>query len=158
MILSPFRAVQSVRTPEASKVNDDLGENPYLVAQYLSIQRASRRASTCSSQNFPLRSGRSRRRGTAWIGEEERTIESVQGIFTTMGGEITSKIVFICSDIWEPYLEDRRRRSTRARVNSRFMLSPDRKRCAQNRVNCDGWAGGSFSSGLAGRGSESATV
>jgi hypothetical protein len=30
-----------------------------------------------------------------WIGKE-RTIESVQGFFTTMGEEITSKIVFMC--------------------------------------------------------------
>ena len=39
-----------------------------------------------------------------WIGKE-RTIESFQGLFTTMGEEITSKIVFICSDMWEPYLK-----------------------------------------------------
>jgi transposase len=39
-----------------------------------------------------------------WIGKE-RTIESFQGFFTTMGEEITSKIVFICSDMWEPYLK-----------------------------------------------------
>ncbi len=39
-----------------------------------------------------------------WIGKEG-TIESFQGFFTTMGEEITSKIVFICSDMWEPYLK-----------------------------------------------------
>jgi len=39
-----------------------------------------------------------------WIGKE-RMIESFQGFFTTMGEEITSKIVFICSDMWEPYLK-----------------------------------------------------
>ncbi len=39
-----------------------------------------------------------------WIGKE-RTIESFQGFFTTMGDEITSKIVFICSDMGEPYLK-----------------------------------------------------
>jgi transposase len=39
-----------------------------------------------------------------WIGKE-RTIESFQGFFTTIGEEITSKIVFICSDMWEPYLK-----------------------------------------------------
>ena len=39
-----------------------------------------------------------------WVGKE-RTIESFQGFFTTMGEEITSKIVFICSDMWEPYLK-----------------------------------------------------
>jgi transposase len=39
-----------------------------------------------------------------WVGKE-RTIESFQGFFTAMGEEITSKIVFICSDMWEPYLK-----------------------------------------------------
>ena len=39
-----------------------------------------------------------------WVGKE-RTIESFQGFFTTIGEEITSKIVFICSDMWEPYLK-----------------------------------------------------
>jgi transposase len=33
-----------------------------------------------------------------WVGKE-RTIESFQGFFTTIGEEITSKIVFICSDM-----------------------------------------------------------
>jgi transposase len=36
---------------------------------------------------------------------KERTIESFQGFFTTIGEEITLKIVFICSDMWEPYLK-----------------------------------------------------
>jgi transposase len=39
-----------------------------------------------------------------WIGKE-RTIESFQGFFTVIGEEITSKIVFVCSDMWEPYLK-----------------------------------------------------
>ena len=39
-----------------------------------------------------------------WVGKE-RTIESFHGFFTTIGEEITSKIVFIGSDMWEPYLE-----------------------------------------------------
>jgi transposase len=39
-----------------------------------------------------------------WVGRE-RTIESFQGFFTTMGDDIISKIVFICSDMWEPYLK-----------------------------------------------------
>jgi transposase len=39
-----------------------------------------------------------------WVGKE-RTIESFQGFFTTIGEEIASKIVFICSDMWEPYLK-----------------------------------------------------
>jgi transposase len=39
-----------------------------------------------------------------WVGKE-RTIESFQGFFTIIGEEITSKIVFICSDMWEPNLK-----------------------------------------------------
>jgi transposase len=39
-----------------------------------------------------------------WVGKES-TIESFQKFFTTIGEEIASKIVFICSDIWEPYLK-----------------------------------------------------
>jgi transposase len=39
-----------------------------------------------------------------WVGKE-RTIESFQGFFTAMGQEVISKIVFICSDMWEPYLK-----------------------------------------------------
>ena len=38
-----------------------------------------------------------------WVGRE-RTIESFQGFFTAMGDDIVSKICFICSDMWEPYL------------------------------------------------------
>src|SRR6202049_5158149 len=39
-----------------------------------------------------------------WVGKE-RTIESFQGFFTTIGDEMASKIVFVCSDMWEPYLK-----------------------------------------------------
>ena len=39
-----------------------------------------------------------------WVGKE-RTIESFQGFFTAIGDEIASKIVFVCSDMWEPYLK-----------------------------------------------------
>ncbi len=39
-----------------------------------------------------------------WVGRE-RTIESFRGFFTTIGDEVASKIVFICSDMWEPYLK-----------------------------------------------------
>jgi len=39
------------------------------------------------------------------LGGKERTIESFQGFFATMGEEVISKIVFICSDMWEPYLK-----------------------------------------------------
>lgn len=39
-----------------------------------------------------------------WIGKE-RTIESFQGFFTAMGKEVVSKLCFVCSDMWEPYLK-----------------------------------------------------
>jgi transposase len=39
-----------------------------------------------------------------WVGKE-RTLESFRGFFTVIGEEIASKIVFVCSDMWEPYLK-----------------------------------------------------
>jgi transposase len=39
-----------------------------------------------------------------WVGKE-RTVQSFQGFFTTIGDEIASQIAFICSDMWEPYLK-----------------------------------------------------
>jgi transposase len=36
---------------------------------------------------------------------KERTIESFQGFFTAMGQAVISKICFVCSDMWEPYLK-----------------------------------------------------
>src|SRR5258708_11179745 len=39
-----------------------------------------------------------------WVGRE-RTIESFQGIFNVIGDELAAKIVFVCSDMWEPYLK-----------------------------------------------------
>lgn len=41
-----------------------------------------------------------------WVGKE-RSIESFQGFFAMIGDEIASKIVFVCSDMWEPYLFER---------------------------------------------------
>jgi transposase len=39
-----------------------------------------------------------------WVGRE-RTIESFQGFFKVIGDELASRIVFVCSDMWEPYLK-----------------------------------------------------
>jgi transposase len=36
---------------------------------------------------------------------KERTIQSFQGFFTALGAEVISKIAFVCSDMWEPYLK-----------------------------------------------------
>ena len=39
-----------------------------------------------------------------WVGKE-RTIESFRGFFTVIGAGVASKIAFVCSDMWEPYLK-----------------------------------------------------
>ena len=39
-----------------------------------------------------------------WVGKE-RTIESFQSFFTLIGDELASKILFVCSDMWQPYLK-----------------------------------------------------
>jgi transposase len=57
-----------------------------------------------------------------WIGRE-RTIESFQGFFTVIGDEIASKIVFVCSDMWEPYLKVIRERCSEAlHILDRFHI------------------------------------
>jgi transposase len=38
-----------------------------------------------------------------WVGKE-RTIESFRGFFTLIGDDLASKILFVCSDMWQPYL------------------------------------------------------
>lgn len=42
--------------------------------------------------------------GLLWVGRQ-RTIESFCGFFTVVGDEVASRIVFVCSDMWEPYLK-----------------------------------------------------
>jgi transposase len=39
-----------------------------------------------------------------WVGRE-RTVQSFRGFFTIIGYKLASKIVFVCSDMWEPYLK-----------------------------------------------------
>jgi transposase len=57
-----------------------------------------------------------------WVGKE-RTVESFQGFFNTIGEEITSKIVFICSDMWEPYLKVIREKCSEAlHILDRFHI------------------------------------
>src|SRR4030095_11964945 len=48
-----------------------------------------------------------------WVGRE-RTIESFRGFFKVIGDELASKIVFVCSDMWEPYLKVIRERFSEA--------------------------------------------
>ena len=57
-----------------------------------------------------------------WIGRE-RTIESFQGFFTYIGDELASKIVFVCSDMWQPYLKVIRERCSQAlHILDRFHM------------------------------------
>ena len=57
-----------------------------------------------------------------WVGRE-RTIESFQGFFTTIGDEVASKIAFVCSDMWEPYLKVIREKCSEAlHILDRFHI------------------------------------
>ena len=57
-----------------------------------------------------------------WVGKE-RTIESFQGFFKVIGDEIASKIVFVCSDMWEPYLKVIREKCSEAlHILDRFHI------------------------------------
>jgi transposase len=53
-----------------------------------------------------------------WVGRE-RTIESFRGFFTVIGDEVASTIVFVCSDMGEPYLRDLTRRAPYPRLARR---------------------------------------
>src|ERR1700678_3832579 len=53
----------------------------------------------------------------------ERTIESFQGFFTCIGDELASKIVFVCSDMWQPYLKVIREKCSQAlHILDRFHI------------------------------------
>lgn len=57
-----------------------------------------------------------------WIGKE-RTIKSFQGFFKVIGDDIASKIVFVCSDMWEPYLKVIRQKCSEAlHILDRFHI------------------------------------
>jgi transposase len=57
-----------------------------------------------------------------WVGKE-RTIESFQGFFTVIGEEVASNIVFVCSDMWEPYLKVIREKCSEAlHILDRFHI------------------------------------
>jgi transposase len=57
-----------------------------------------------------------------WIGKE-RTIESFQGFFTLIGADLASKIEFVCSDMWEPYLKVIREKCSQAlNILDRFHI------------------------------------
>jgi len=57
-----------------------------------------------------------------WVGRE-RTIESFQEFFRVIGDELASKIVFVCSDMWEPYLKVIRQKCSQAlHILDRFHI------------------------------------
>jgi transposase len=39
-----------------------------------------------------------------WVGKE-RTLESFQGFFAVIGEQLAAQIEFVCSDMWQPYLD-----------------------------------------------------
>src|SRR5579862_4598147 len=74
-----------------------------------------------------------------WVGKE-RTIESFQGFFTVIGDEAASKIAFVCSDMWEPYLKVIREKCSDAlHILDRFHIvakmnkAPDEVRAGESR-------------------------
>src|SRR5664280_1346713 len=57
-----------------------------------------------------------------WVGKE-RTIESFQGFFTVIGEPLASQIEFVCSDMWQPYLEVIRQKCSQAlHILDRFHI------------------------------------
>src|SRR5664280_2181432 len=62
-----------------------------------------------------------------WVGKE-RTIESFQGFFTVIGEQLASQIEFVCSDMWQPYLEVIRQKCSQAlHILDRFRIEPMKK-------------------------------
>lgn len=57
-----------------------------------------------------------------WIGQE-RTIESFNKFFDMLGKELSAKIEFVCSDMWQPYLRVIRERCSQAlNILDRFHI------------------------------------
>src|SRR5579859_2477006 len=57
-----------------------------------------------------------------WVGKE-RTIESFQGFFTVIGDRLASQIQFVCSDMWQPYLDVIRQHCSQAlHILDRFHI------------------------------------
>src|SRR5256886_13152543 len=57
-----------------------------------------------------------------WVGKE-RTIESFQGFFTLIGDDLASNILFVCSDMWQPYLKVIRQQCSQAlHILDRFHI------------------------------------
>ena len=57
-----------------------------------------------------------------WVGRE-RTIESFREFFRVIGDDVASQIVFVCSDMWEPYLKVIREKCSEAlHILDRFHI------------------------------------
>ena len=57
-----------------------------------------------------------------WV-SKERTIESFQGFFTLIGEKLASQIEFVCSDMWQPYLDVIRQKCSKAlHILDRFHI------------------------------------
>ncbi len=57
-----------------------------------------------------------------WVGKE-RTIESFQQFFAVIGDQLASQIGFVCSDMWQPYLDVIRERCSKAlHILDRFHI------------------------------------
>jgi transposase len=57
-----------------------------------------------------------------WVGKE-RTVASFQEFFILIGDEVASKIVFVCSDMWQPYLKVIREKCSQAlHILDRFHI------------------------------------
>ena len=57
-----------------------------------------------------------------WIGQE-RTVETFQAFFAMLGTELSSKIQFVCSDMWKPYLQVVREKCSQAlHILDRFHI------------------------------------
>ena len=57
-----------------------------------------------------------------WVGKE-RTIESFQGFFTVIGEQLAAQIEFVCSDMWQPYLDVIRQKCSQAlHILDRFHI------------------------------------
>src|ERR1035441_10440497 len=57
-----------------------------------------------------------------WVGKE-RTVETFEGFFAMIGGDLTSQIEFVCSDMWKPYLRVIREKCSQAlHILDRFHI------------------------------------
>jgi transposase len=74
-----------------------------------------------------------------WVGKE-RTIESFQGFFTVVGEKVASEILFVCSDMWQPYLDVIRQKCSlalhildRFHITAKMNKALDEVRAAESR-------------------------